>query len=35
MDLGLANAAVCVQGGSKGMGRAAAECFAEDGARVR
>jgi 3-oxoacyl-[acyl-carrier protein] reductase len=34
MDLGLANAAVCVQGGSKGMGRAAAECFAEDGARV-
>ncbi|MBJ7336498.1 SDR family oxidoreductase [Mycolicibacterium sp.] len=34
MDLGLAGAAVCVQGGSKGMGRAAAECFAADGARV-
>jgi short chain dehydrogenase len=34
MDLGLADAAVCVQGGSKGMGRAAAECFAADGARV-
>lgn len=34
MELGLANAAVCVQGGSKGMGRAAAECFAADGARV-
>jgi 3-oxoacyl-[acyl-carrier protein] reductase len=34
MDLGLAGAAVCVQGGSKGMGRAAAECFARDGARV-
>jgi NAD(P)-dependent dehydrogenase (short-subunit alcohol dehydrogenase family) len=34
MDLGLADAAVCVQGGSKGMGRAAAECFARDGARV-
>lgn len=34
MDLGLAGAAVCVQGGSKGMGRAAARCFAQDGARV-
>jgi 3-oxoacyl-[acyl-carrier protein] reductase len=34
VELGLANAAVCVQGGSKGMGRAAAECFAADGARV-
>src|SRR5271163_2538365 len=34
MDLGLAGAAVCIQGGSKGMGRAAAECFAADGARV-
>lgn len=34
MDLGLAGAAVCVQGGSKGMGRAAARCFAADGARV-
>ncbi|MEO2168803.1 MAG: SDR family oxidoreductase [bacterium] len=34
MDLGLENAAVCVQGGSKGMGRAAARCFASEGARV-
>lgn len=34
MDLGLGGAAVCVQGGSKGMGRAAAEAFAGDGARV-
>src|SRR5262245_14980389 len=34
MDLGLAGTAVCVQGGTKGMGRAAAECFATDGARV-
>jgi 3-oxoacyl-[acyl-carrier protein] reductase len=34
MDLGLKGAAVCVQGGTKGMGRAAAECFAADGARV-
>jgi 3-oxoacyl-[acyl-carrier protein] reductase len=34
MDLGLAGAAVCVQGGTKGMGRAAARCFASDGARV-
>jgi NAD(P)-dependent dehydrogenase (short-subunit alcohol dehydrogenase family) len=34
MDLGLAGAAVVVGGGSKGMGRAAAVCFAEEGARV-
>ncbi len=34
MDLGLSGAAVCVQGGSKGMGRAAARCFAQEGARV-
>lgn len=34
MDLGLDGAPVCVQGGTKGMGRAAAECFAADGARV-
>jgi len=34
MDLGLKDAAVCVQGGTKGMGRAAAERFAADGARV-
>jgi 3-oxoacyl-[acyl-carrier protein] reductase len=34
VDLGLAGAAVCVQGGTKGMGRAAAERFAADGARV-
>jgi 3-oxoacyl-[acyl-carrier protein] reductase len=34
MDLGLEGAAVCVQGGSKGMGRAAAECFAAERARV-
>ncbi len=34
MDLGLSNAAVLVCGGSTGMGRAAADCFAEDGARV-
>jgi NAD(P)-dependent dehydrogenase (short-subunit alcohol dehydrogenase family) len=34
MDLGLGGAAVCVQGGTRGMGRAAAECFAADGARV-
>ncbi len=34
MDLGLANAAVVVQGGTQGMGRAAARCFADDGARV-
>ncbi len=34
MDLGLAGATVVVQGGSQGMGRAAAECFAADGAKV-
>lgn len=34
MDLGLAGAAICVQGGTRGMGRAAAHCFAADGARV-
>ena len=34
MDLGLEGAAVAVTGGTKGMGRAAAECFATDGASV-
>src|SRR3954469_11581928 len=34
MDLGLGGAAVVVGGGTKGMGRAAAECFAAEGARV-
>jgi 3-oxoacyl-[acyl-carrier protein] reductase len=34
MDLGLAGAAAVVQGGTQGMGRAAAECLAVDGARV-
>ena len=34
MDLGLANATAVVQGGTQGMGRSAAVCFAEDGARV-
>lgn len=34
MDLGLQGAAVVVSGGSMGMGRAAAERFAADGARV-
>lgn len=34
MDLGLANATAAVVGGTSGMGRAAAECFAADGARV-
>ena len=34
MDLGLTNATVVVAGGTTGMGRAAAQCFAEDGARV-
>lgn len=34
MDLGLADATAVVQGGTQGMGRAAAECFAAEGARV-
>jgi 3-oxoacyl-[acyl-carrier protein] reductase len=34
MDLGLKDATVVVNGGSKGMGRAAAEAFAAEGARV-
>lgn len=34
MDLGLGGANAVVTGGTKGMGRAAAECIAADGARV-
>ena len=34
MDLGLGGATVVVTGGTGGMGRAAADCFAADGARV-
>jgi 3-oxoacyl-[acyl-carrier protein] reductase len=34
MDLGLAGAAVCISGGTKGMGREAAIAFAREGARV-
>jgi NAD(P)-dependent dehydrogenase (short-subunit alcohol dehydrogenase family) len=34
MELGLAGATVCVQGGTQGMGRATAETFAAEGARV-
>jgi 3-oxoacyl-[acyl-carrier protein] reductase len=34
MDLGLSNAVVVVAGGTAGMGRAAADCFASDGARI-
>lgn len=34
MDLGWRNATAAVTGGSSGMGRAAAECMAADGARV-
>ncbi len=34
MDLGLAGAKVVIAGGTKGMGFAAAQCFASDGANV-
>ena len=34
MDLGLGGAAVVINGGSKGMGRAAAEAMAAEGARI-
>ena len=34
MDLGLSGAKVVIAGGTKGMGLAAARCFAEDGANV-
>jgi 3-oxoacyl-[acyl-carrier protein] reductase len=34
VDLGLEGAAAVVSGGTKGMGRAAAECLAREGARV-
>jgi 3-oxoacyl-[acyl-carrier protein] reductase len=34
MDLGLKDATVLIAGGTTGMGRAAADCFAADGARV-
>jgi 3-oxoacyl-[acyl-carrier protein] reductase len=34
MDLGLSDATAVVQGGTQGMGRAAAECLAVDGAKV-
>jgi NAD(P)-dependent dehydrogenase (short-subunit alcohol dehydrogenase family) len=34
MDVGLGNATVVVSGGSKGMGRAAAESIAREGARI-
>src|SRR5580700_6369841 len=34
MDLGIGDAHVLVAGGSRGMGRAAAEVFAREGARV-
>jgi 3-oxoacyl-[acyl-carrier protein] reductase len=34
MDLGLKDATVAVVGGGRGMGLAAARCFADDGARV-
>jgi NAD(P)-dependent dehydrogenase (short-subunit alcohol dehydrogenase family) len=34
MDLGLAGAAVCISGGTKGLGREAALAFAREGARV-
>jgi 3-oxoacyl-[acyl-carrier protein] reductase len=34
VDLGLAGASAVVQGGTQGMGRAAARCFADDGSRI-
>src|SRR5689334_19395779 len=34
MDLGLGDATAVVSGGTKGMGRAAAECLAAEGAKV-
>lgn len=34
MDLGLGRATVVLQGGTQGMGRAAADCFAAEDARV-
>jgi NAD(P)-dependent dehydrogenase (short-subunit alcohol dehydrogenase family) len=34
MDLGLERAAVVVSGGTTGMGRAVADCFAADGAKI-
>jgi 3-oxoacyl-[acyl-carrier protein] reductase len=34
MDLGLANATAVVVGGSRGMGRASADCLADEGTRV-
>src|ERR1700747_3150423 len=34
MDLGLGGAAVVINGGSKGLGRAAAEVMAAEGARI-
>jgi 3-oxoacyl-[acyl-carrier protein] reductase len=34
MDLGFSGATTVVQGGTQGMGQAAAECFAADGAKV-
>lgn len=34
MDLGLRDAAVVITGGTAGMGRATAQCYAVDGARV-